>query len=87
MKNQRNFREKSHLSILFFVIQGQDHGCEGLVDKIKLPRIPRKKWTGTTPGTTILYTEKAIIYIDPNCHRNLADVRFFLFIRVFFFVY
>ncbi len=43
-----------------------------MVDKIKLPRIPRKKLT--TKPTTPLVTEKAIVYIDPNCNKNLADM-------------
>ncbi len=47
-------------------------------DKIKLPRIPRKKPTTTTEKTSRttreedLITEPEIRYIDPNCHQNLA---------------
>ena len=44
------------------------------MDRIKLPRIPRKKWTGTTLEMTTLWTGKEIVYIDPNCNRNLADM-------------
>ena len=39
-----------------------------------MPRIPRKKPTSPKTTTKELATEKAIVYIDPNCHRNLADM-------------
>ncbi len=37
-----------------------------------MPRIPRKKLT--TQPTTSLVTEKAIVYIDPNCNKNLPNM-------------
>lgn len=58
--------------------KGRSHGCTDLVDKIKLPREPRKKkpteGPKTSPQPTTLLTEKAIVYIDPNCHKNLVDM-------------
>ena len=63
----------------YLILKGRSHGCTDLVDKIKLPRIPRKKKpTDTTKTTTNsnqqMETEKAIVYIDPNCHKNLVDM-------------
>lgn len=53
--------------------KGQSHGCTELSDKIKLPRLPRKK----PPTTKKIITEQIIEYnteyIDPNCNRNLID--------------
>ena len=52
--------------------KGAGHGCDGLVDKIKLPRIPRKKMT--TTSTAAPYEEETIRYIDPNCNLNLVNM-------------
>ena len=59
--------------------KGRSYGCQDLKDKIKLPRIPRKKPTTTTAKSTKPemtepeIAEPEIRYIDPNCHQNLAQ--------------
>ena len=43
-----------------------------------MPRIPRKKKPTEAPKTStsipLMLTERAIVYIDPNCHKNLVDM-------------
>ena len=41
-----------------------------MIDKIKLPRIPRKKLTTTT---VFVPKEKDQIFIDANCNRKVID--------------
>lgn len=52
-------------------------------DKIKLPRIPRKKWTTTEEpvesttkeieSQTPMSSSEETRYLDPNCNQNLAS--------------
>lgn len=42
-------------------------------DKIKLPRLPRKKATTTEKTKTTEEITEQTVYVDPNCHRNLID--------------
>lgn len=67
--------ETIKLNIKNTIEQGtRDHGCPDIVDKIKLPRIPRKKLTTTKRTTHKHKTEVTTKYIDPSCNRNLIDM-------------
>ena len=62
-------------NIKVLIDQGRNHGCLDLNDKIKLPRIPRKKPTTTSKTTRahFMHSEKEIIYVDPECNQNIAN--------------
>jgi hypothetical protein len=67
--------ETIKLTIKNTIEQGtRDHGCPDIIDKIKLPRIPRKKLTTKKHVTRKHTTESTTKYIDPNCNRNLIDM-------------